>query len=131
MSESTRPNALLEELPEARASGEQRHIYAEIRRLSAVPMVALIYRHLATIPGALEWAWSVLEPALRAGAVQESAWQLAGRARVSRQPALPAAALRAVGIAEADQRAIAQVLDAYNRANPVNIVGVRCLSLQL
>jgi hypothetical protein len=123
--------ALLDELPEALATGEQRHIYAEIRRLSAVPMVALIYRHLATIPGALEWAWSVLEPALRAGAVQQAAWQLASRARVPRQPVLPVAALRAVGIVEADQRAIAQVLDAYNRANPVNIVAVRCLSLRL
>ena len=121
----------LEELPEALATGEQRHAYAEIRRLSAVPMVALIYRHLATIPGALEWAWGVLEPAMRSGAVQEHAWQLAARARVPRQPALPVAALRAVGIGPADERAIAQVLDAYNRANPVNIVAVRCLSLQL
>jgi len=131
MSEPTRPGALLQELPEAQASGELRHIYSEIRRLSAVPMVALIYRHLATIPGALEWAWSVLEPAMRAGAVQQRAWQLADRARVPRQPVVPAAALRAAGISEADQRAIAQVLDAYNRANPVNIVAVRCLSLHL
>ena len=131
MPESTPPGALLAELPEAEASGALRHIYAEIRRLSAVPMVALIYRHLATIPGALEWAWELLEPAMRAGVVQQSAWQLAERARVPRQPAIPAAALRAAGIDEADQRAIAQVLDAYNRANPVNLMAVRCLSLHL
>jgi len=131
MPESIRTNALLRELPEAEATGELRHIYGEIRRLSAVPMVALIYRHLATIPGALEWAWSVLEPAMRAGALQESAWRFAERARVLRQPAIPAAALSAAGISEADQRVIAQVLDAYNRANPVNIVAVRCLSLLL
>src|SRR3954466_1558866 len=131
MPESIRTNALLTELSEAEAKGELRHIYGEIRRLSAVPMVALIYRHLATIPGALEWSWSVLEPAMRAGALQESAWRFAERARVPRQPAIPAAALRAAGIGEGEQRAIAQVLDAYNRANPVNIVAVRCLSLLL
>ena len=131
MPESSRPNTLLQELPESEASGELRHIYGEIRRLSAVPMVALIYRHLATIPGALEWAWSVLEPAMRSGALQERAWQLAERARVPRQPAIPVAALRAAGIDEGAQHAIAQVLDAYNRANPVNIVAVRCLSLHL
>jgi hypothetical protein len=131
MPEAQVPGELLQELPEAHATGELRRIYAEIRRLSGVPMVALIYRHLATIPGALEWAWALLEPAMRAGAVQESAWRLAGRARIPRQPAFPAAALRAAGIEEVGERTIAQVLDAYNRANPVNIVAVRCLSLHL
>ncbi len=122
---------LLAELPEAEAAGEVRHIYAEIRRLSGVPMVALIWRHLATIPGTLEWAWSILEPAMRGGAVQQAAWELAAQARVPRQPTIPVAALRAAGIGAADQRAISEVLDGYNRANPVNIVMVRCLSLHL
>jgi hypothetical protein len=123
--------ALLEEIAEAQATGEVRHIYGEIRRLSAVPMVALIYRHLATIPGALPWAWSVLEPALRAGAVQEAAWRLARRATIPRQPHIPPAALQAADLHADDVRTIAQVLDAYNRANPVNIVALRCLSLHL
>ena len=122
---------LLAELPESDAAGELRRIYGEIRRLSGVPMVALIWRHLATLPGALEWAWSLVEPAMRAGAVQQAAWQLAAQARVPRQAAIAAAALRAAGIGEADERAIAEVLDAYNRANPVNFMMVRCLSLHL
>jgi hypothetical protein len=131
MPEAGGPGPLLDELPEAQATGELRRIYTDIRQLSGVPMVALIYRHLATIPGALEWAWSLLQPAMRAGAVQQRAWQLAQAAGIARQPALPAAALRAVGIGEAEQRLIARVLDAYNRANPVNIMAVRCLSLHL
>jgi hypothetical protein len=32
-------------------------IYADIRRESGTPLVNLIYRHLATIPGGLEWVW--------------------------------------------------------------------------
>lgn len=131
MPETARPPALLEELPEARASGEQRRIYEEIKELSGVPMVALIYRHLATIPGALEWSWRLLAPAMRAGAVQQQAWRLAHAARVPRRHAIPPAALLAVELGEGEQRAIAAVLDAYNRANPVNIVAVRCLSLHL
>lgn len=122
---------LLAELPESAASGEIRHIYDEIRRLSAVPMVALIWRHLATHPGTLEWAWGLLEPAMRAGAVQEIAWKLAEKARVPRQPVIPVAALRAAGISEADQAGLVETLDGYNRANPVNIVMLRCLSLHL
>ncbi len=36
---------LLAELSEDQARGDIRQIYQEIRRLSAVPMVALIWRH--------------------------------------------------------------------------------------
>jgi hypothetical protein len=125
------PPRLLAELPEDQARGDILYIYQEIRRLSAVPMVALIWRHLATVPGALEWAWGLLEPALRAGALQQVAWELAERARIPRQPAIAVAALRVAGISEDDQRGITETLDGYNRANPVNIVMVRCLSLHL
>jgi len=122
---------LLAELPESQASGAIRHIYAQIKQLSAVPMVALIYRHMATIPCALEWSWAVVEPVMRAGLLQQRAWQLAAAALVPHQLAIPRAALQASGLNGADVRAIAGVLDAYNRANPVNIMVVRCLALHL
>lgn len=122
---------MLAELPEAPASGELGRIYGEIRRLSAVPMVALIYRHLATIPGALEWAWGLIEPAMQAGLLQQRAWQLGADALIPAQHAIPRAALRAAGIGAADETAITAVLDAYNRANPVNIMAVRCIALHL
>lgn len=121
----------LAELPEAQASGELGRIYGEIRRLSAVPMVALIYRHLATIPGVLEWTWSLIEPAMQAGALQQRAWQLGATAHIPGERKIPRAALRVAGIGPADERAICAVLDAYNRANPVNIIAVRCLALHL
>lgn len=120
---------LLDEVPEARATGEARRIYGEIRRLAAVPLVATIWRHLATMPGVLEWSWALLEPALRSGALQQQAWSLAARVDVAGTPAIPRAALRAAGIEAGDERAIAAVLDAYNRANPVNFLAVRCLAL--
>ena len=122
---------LLEELSESRATGEARRIYGEIKRLSAVPMVALIYRHLATMPGVLEWSWALLEPALRSGALQRQAWSLADRVKVAGTPGIPRAALRAAGLEARDEHGIAAVLDAYNRANPVNILAVRCLALHL
>lgn len=131
MPETAAAAGLLEELPESRATGELRRIYAEIRRWSGVPMVALIYRHLATIPGALEWSWRLLEPAMRGGELQRRAWALAQDAVIPHQPAIPAGALRAAGLTHGDERQIAAVLDAYNRANPVNIMAVRCLSLHL
>lgn len=122
---------LLAELPEARASGEQRRIYLEIKRLSGVPMVALIYRHLATIPGALEWAWALVEPALQSGRLQERAWQLAAAAAIPGERTIPRAALRAAGIDAVAETAIGNVLQAYNRANPVNMLVVGCLAQHL
>lgn len=122
---------LLDELPEAQASGEQRRIYSEIRRLSAVPMVALIYRHLATIPGALEWAWGLIGPAMLTGRVQQRAWEIAAAAVIPGNRAIPQAALRVVGIDAAAEAAIGHVLDAYNRANPVNMLVVGCLARHL
>jgi hypothetical protein len=122
---------LLAELSEDQASGEIRQIYQEIRRLSAVPMVALIWRHLATLPGTLEWAWDFLGPAMQGGALQQIAWELAEKTRIPRQLAIDISALRAAGISEEDQHGITDTLDGYNRANPVNFVMVRCLSLHL
>lgn len=122
---------LLAELPEAQASGEQRRIYTEIRRLSGVPMVALIYRHLATIPGALEWAWALIESPMQGGQLQQRAWQLAAAAAITPARRVPRAALRVAGIGADDEALIHSVLNAYNRANPVNLMVVCCLARHL
>lgn len=123
--------ALLDELPEAQARGEALRIYGEIRRLSGVPMVALIYRHLATLPGALEWAWSLVGPLMASGRLPERAWRAAREAALPAGPRIPRAALRALGITDADEAAVDGVLQAYNRANPVNVLVVRLLQVQL
>jgi hypothetical protein len=118
----------LSELPEEQAAGEIALIYSEIRDLTGVPMVALIYRHLATIPGALPWAWGLLRPAMRFGVVQHHAWRAVEDLATTDMPSITAAALQVAGLAAAEQREIAHVLDVYNRANPVNLLAVRCLS---
>jgi hypothetical protein len=119
----------LAELPEACATGTTREIYSEIKRLGAVPMVALVYRHLATLPGALEWAWSAIRPLMTSGRLQEDAWRLACDVRSDPVVAIPPEALRALGMDEAAVREIHDVVDAYNRANPVNLLVLTCLAL--
>ena len=44
---------MLAELNEADATGDIARIYADVRRLCAVPYVSALYRHLATRPGVL------------------------------------------------------------------------------
>src|SRR2546430_12469699 len=47
---------------EAEASGEIAGIYADIRKVLGTSVVNLIWRNLATMPGALPWAWSTVRP---------------------------------------------------------------------
>ena len=114
----------LPELRESEASGEKARVYAEIRRLGGVPMVALIFRHLATLPGAIEWMWAAMESTWRSGALQEAAWRIAREAPLAPIARIPKAALRTLG---GDEEEIRVVLRAYNRANPENLLTVLCL----
>jgi hypothetical protein len=67
----------LSETSEADAPSQIRAIYDEIRELCGVPMVALIFRHLAAHPGVLEEIWEEIGPSFRAGHIQETALQVA------------------------------------------------------
>lgn len=119
--------AFLAELAERDATGEKAAIYAEMKRLGGVPMVALIFRHLATLPGGIEWAWGAIGPAWRAGSLQETAWRIAREAPMEALAAIPREALVALGVDDAGLAEIYVALDAYNRANPENMLSVLCL----
>ena len=99
------------------ASGEIAQIYAEIRRLTGVPLVTLVYRHLATYPGALQALWQSISPLLASGELQEGAWKIARDAYSGPLPP-PSADLRALGSLQREQAG--NVIDAYNRANAAN-----------
>jgi hypothetical protein len=115
--------AKLPELLESEAPAPIKAIYEEIKQSGAVPMVALIYRHLATIPGCLEWTWAVLRPAMVSGEIPARANGLIAHIALPDAPTgegLPA-------LSDGDRAAIGNVLDAYNRANPMNLLAVRTI----
>ncbi|MDP7642848.1 MAG: hypothetical protein QGI52_10380, partial [Alphaproteobacteria bacterium] len=119
--------ARLPELSEQDAGDEVNAIYDEIKACCRVPMVALIYRHLATHDGLLEWSWRVLAPAMRSGALSRAARQAADAPLGAALPPLTPDAAEALGLAEIDIAAIAYIATAYNTANPHNIIAVRVL----
>ena len=45
---------------ESEARGEIADVYADIRKVLGTSVVNLIWRNLATKPGALEWTWSTV-----------------------------------------------------------------------
>jgi hypothetical protein len=67
----------LPEVSEANAPESVQAIYRDIRRLSGVPMVALIFRHIATYPEILDEVWTSIGPLFRGGRIQDTAWRIA------------------------------------------------------
>ena len=65
------------ETSEADAPSQIRAICEEIRELCGIPMVALIFRHLASHPDVLEEIWEAIGPSFRNGQIQETALQVA------------------------------------------------------
>ena len=56
-------------ITERDATGVTAAIYADIRAVLGVGVVNLIWRHLATMPGALPWAWETVRPLYVSGAL--------------------------------------------------------------
>lgn len=122
----------LPELLEADAPASVRAIYNGLRQGAATPIAALIWRHIATHPGMLEACWAALEPLFADGRLPDAAWR-AARAAAPRQ-LLPKVAPRArplLGITPEDAATIQALAEAYNRANPVNMLGVKILLARL
>jgi hypothetical protein len=113
---------MLAELSEADATGEIADIYEEVRRLWGVPYVSALYRHLATRPGILEWAWATIGPSFLDGRPQLAAWSLADGVALDPLPSIPLDALAVWGIDAAGARDARHVAEGFTRVSPVNLV---------
>lgn len=118
-------------ITEAAATGEIAALYADIRATLGVPLVNLIWRNLATIPGGLAWAWESVKPLYAAGQVRHEARALRAGQRLPAMAPLPAAALRAVGVDAAAESTIRAILDSYDRSNALNLVTLSALLARL
>jgi hypothetical protein len=116
----------LAEISEAEASGTVAEVYAAIRRAFGLPVVMLVYRHLATVPGRLQAVWSELEPNLSDAAIDAAAAELTEVA-VARVAAITPATIDAIGIAPRELEQVRTTVDAYAYANPRNLVAARAL----
>ena len=113
--------AVLPEVHESEAPPEIAAIYAGLREAVGVPIVNLIWRHFATLPGVLPWAWETARGAIASATVAEGRARLAAAVR-----ATPGLDLSVVGPAlralPAEERArVADVVRVYNRGNGVNL----------
>ena len=118
-------------ITEAGATGEIAAIFADIRLVLGVDVVNLIWRHLATIPGALPWAWGMLRPLYANGSIAAEAAALHGDLDLPRLPSFPEEAFAAVDLSADDISTIRNVLAAYDRTNATALVALSALLSRL
>jgi hypothetical protein len=114
--------AILEE----NATGEIAALYDDIRATLGGGIVNLIWRHVATMPGALPWAWQAVRP-LYLGPGLAHAAALRGAIVLPRVPAFSRDALAAAGVDDAGLAQIDAVLDSYNHTNALAVVVLSAL----
>jgi hypothetical protein len=96
-------------------------IFADIRSTLDVEVVNLIWRHLATMPGALEWVWGSLKPLYQGPAIAP-AEQIRTSLPLPSVPAISRDTLLAAGIGASALSSIRDVLDSYQHTNALALV---------
>ena len=114
-------------ITEAEATGETAEIYADIRATLGIGVVNLIWRHLATMDGALPWVWSAIKPVYVSGAASREAAELFDGLGLPEMPLFPPSTLRLAGVADADRDMVIAILDSYNRGNSLNLIALSSL----
>ena len=110
------------ELTESAVTGELARIYEEIRVYSGVPYVSSLQRHVATMPGCLEYAWAICRPAFLDGTIPETAWRRVKMIDIAPFPALSEEALRLLGVEAAGIGAIRNICNNFVRVSPINLL---------
>ena len=118
-------------IAEKDAEGPVADFYEDIRLTLGVPVVNLIWRHLATIPGSLEWCWSSLKPSYESKAVNVEASVLRDKVYTSVDTTLTEFCLQSAGLSNPDLNSIKVVLRSYYRSNAMNLVTLSALLAKL
>ena len=116
---------------EQNAEGQVAEIYQDIRATLGVPVVNLIWRHLATFPGALEWSWASVKPLYEENIIHPEASALRGKISVPVDVGLSPLHLKASGLTEDDIYSIKVVLDSYHKSNAMNLISLSSLLAKL
>lgn len=114
-------------ITETEATGETAEIYADIRASLGIGVVNLIWRHLATLEGALPWVWRAVKPVYLSGSASREAAVLFDGLGLPDMPLFPRSALRGAGVSDIDLPTVIAILDSYNRGNSLNLIALSTL----
>jgi hypothetical protein len=99
------------------ATGATAEIFADIRATVGVRVVNLVWRHLATMDGALPWAWAAVKPLYLQGIADRAA------TRFREGMNLPALG----SLAGPEPASVDDVLASYDHSNTVNLFALGAL----
>ena len=116
------------EISEADATGAIGEIYRDIKAVTGVGQVNTIWRHWASLPPALTWAWGAVRPLYDDGRVATAAAVLVASVDVTEAAKIPMEAFRAAGVGDHAVGTAAAIVDAYNHANSQNLVVMPALA---
>ena len=108
-------------IAESAAAGATEVLFADIRATIGVRVVNLVWRHLATLDGALPWAWQAVKPLYRQGMVDRAA------AAFRREMILPSLG----SLAGAEPASVDAVLASYDHSNTANLFALGALVARL
>lgn len=114
-------------IAESDATGNVAKLYSDIRDTLGVPVVNLIWRHLATIDGGLDFAWTTLKPVYASGEIAAQAASLNNQLDLPTLPGLSRSTLDAIDLSNRDLEAIHTVIASYERSNAGNLVAMGAL----
>ena len=116
-------------ISEDEATGETAEIFSDIRITLGNGVVNLIWRHIATIEGALPWVWKAVKPLYISDVLKNEAGFVCENIKLPEVLALPGAVLSAVNVLEQDRPVIQKILDSYNKGNAFNLLALSALTV--
>ena len=115
------------EVPEAEAGGEIAVLYDDIRAATGIPLVNLVYRYIASVPGGLDETWRLLRPLYASGVFVARSAGLSERVNALDTADRFAQDVGKAGLCANELDAIADVLELYAHANTVNLLAMSVL----
>lgn len=106
-------------------------IYADIRAVSGAPVVNLIWRHFAALPGVLDWAWTAVRPLVGSRQMQLARTRIGETVVLPQLPPPGPASWREAGLDATGIADLAAMIGAYVRGNMTNMVALTALRLRL
>ena len=106
------------EIHEGDAPPDIARLYARLRDAVGIPVVNLIWRHAATMPGVLAWMVETAEGVMRSAAVRSEREAMLGMGDAAGFADFDAFARR---LSEAEQTTLRVMVDTYNRGNLTNL----------
>lgn len=113
---------------EEAATGAVARVFADIRATMHTGSVNLIWRHLATLDGALEPLWLAVKPIYAGDALERSIGAL--KSSIAPPAAWSAQETQNAGLDDEARRLCGEVIATYNRGNALNLMSLSALLTQ-